>query len=90
MSRAFVKEDDGELAIFRDEEAYDKKKYRWLRLQEKKLNFLLNDPKGKAIESSKRDKWIAETELAINAARAELGIPDGDAASGKKADHPSE
>ncbi len=73
VSRAFVKEDDGELTSFRDEEAHDKKKLEWLRLQEKKLDFLLNDPKGQAIESAKRKKWIAQAELAIKEARAELG-----------------
>lgn len=65
MSRAFVKEDDGDLASFRDEEAHDKKRIEWLRLQEKKLDFLLNDPKGRAIDSGKREKWIAETKLAL-------------------------
>lgn len=72
MSRAFVKDDDGEFSSFRDEEAHDRKKFEWLRLQEKKLDYLLNDPKGKAIESSKRDKWIAEAELAIQEAKAEF------------------
>lgn len=72
MSRAFVKEDDGELSSFRDDEAHDKKKLEWLRLQEKKLDFLLNDPKGLAIESAKREKWIAEAELAIKEAKLEL------------------
>ena len=73
MSRAFVKEDDGELSSFRDEEAHDKKKIEWLKLQEKKLDFLLNDPKGQAIESEKRRRWIAEAELAIKEAKIELG-----------------
>ena len=73
MSRAFVKEDDGELSSFRDEEVHDKKKIEWLKLQEKKLDFLLNDPKGQAIESAKRNKWIAEAELAIKEAKAEFG-----------------
>lgn len=71
LSRVFVKEDDGEISSFRDEEVHDKKKFEWLRLQEKKLDYLLNDPKGMAIESSKRNKWIADAELAIQEAKAE-------------------
>lgn len=73
LSRAFVKEDDGELSSFREEEAHDKKKAEWLKLQQKKLDFLLNDPKGQAIESGKRKKWIAEAESAIKEASEELG-----------------
>lgn len=74
MSRAFVKEDDGELASFRDDDAHEKKTLEWLRLQEKKLDMLLNDPKGKAIDPEKRERWISEIEADINKARAELGI----------------
>ena len=74
MSRAFVKEDDEELAGFRYDEIHSKKTLEWLRIQEKKLNFLLNDPKGSAIGAEKRNKWIAETELAIAAAKKELGL----------------
>jgi hypothetical protein len=74
LSRAFVKEDDEELSSFRDDEKHNKKTLEWLRLQEKKLDFLLNDPKGLAIEDQKRSKWIAETETAIETAKAELGL----------------
>lgn len=74
MSRAFVKEDDGELTNLRDDEAYGKKTVEFLRLQEKKLDFLLNDPKGRAIEAGKRDRWIEEVREAISAAKAELGL----------------
>jgi hypothetical protein len=72
LSRAFVKEDDGELTNFWDDEAHHKKLIDWLSLQEKKLDFLLNDPKGRAIEASKRKKWIEDAELAIKAAKKEL------------------
>ena len=74
MSRAFVKEDDGEFTSFRDDEEHSKKTLEWLRLQEKKLDFLLNDPKGKAIETAKRDRWIKEAEDAIATANQELGL----------------
>ena len=33
MSRAFVKEDDGELTSFKADEEYDRKTAEWLRLQ---------------------------------------------------------
>jgi hypothetical protein len=74
LSRAFVKEDNEEVSSFRDDEAHSKKTLEWLRLQEKKLNFLLNDPKGQTIESAKRAKWIEEASLAIKAAREDLGL----------------
>ncbi|MDR3280707.1 MAG: hypothetical protein LBT23_09345 [Synergistaceae bacterium] len=65
MSRAFVKEEDEEFASYREDSSHDKKTLEWLRIQEKKLDFLLNDPKGKAIEPAKRDKWIQEARAAI-------------------------
>ena len=74
MSRAFVKEDDGELTSFRDEESYEKKTLEWLKIQEKKLDFLLNDPKGKAIEPTKREKWISEAQSAIEQAKEILEL----------------
>lgn len=74
MSRAFVKEDDEEISSFRDDEKHSKKALEWLRLQEKKLDFLLNDPKGLAIESRKRAKWIEEAQAAIEAAKKDLGL----------------
>jgi hypothetical protein len=74
LSRAFVKEDDEEISSFRDDEQHSKKALEWLRLQEKKLDFLLNNPKGLAIESKKRAKWISEAEAAIKTAKGELGI----------------
>jgi hypothetical protein len=73
LSRAFVKEDDEEISSFRDDEKHSKKTLEWLRLQEKKLDFLLNDPKGQAIEDQKRARWIEEAEAAIKAAKEELG-----------------
>jgi hypothetical protein len=73
MSRAFVKEADEELAAYRDDSSHSKKALEYLRLQEKKLNFLLNDPKGIEIEPGKREKWIKEAREAINAARVKAG-----------------
>ena len=74
MSRAFVKEDDGELISLRDDDAHEKKTIEWLRLQEKKLDMLLNDPKGKAVEPEKRERWINEIEADIKKTRIELGL----------------
>ena len=74
VSRAFVKENDAEVLSLRDDEEHVKKVTEWLRLQEKKLDFLLNDPKGQAIETAKRDKWIKEAEEAIASTRRELGL----------------
>ncbi|MDR3332404.1 MAG: hypothetical protein LBT08_07235 [Synergistaceae bacterium] len=72
MSRAFTKEDDEETAGFRDDERHSKKTLEWLRLQEKKLDFLRNDPKGAAIDAAKRKKWIEEIEIAIAQTREEM------------------
>ena len=74
MSRAFVKEDDSELTSLRDDERHSKKMVEWMKIQEKKLDFLLNDPKGQAIEASKRARWIDEAKSAIEVARGELGL----------------
>ncbi len=73
VSRAFVKEQDAELTSFRDDEEHVKKMTEWLRLQEKKLDFLLNDPKGQAVAPEKREKWIKESQETIAKAKAELG-----------------
>ena len=69
MSRAFVKETDEELTSYREDLSHDKKTLEWIRIQEKKLDFLLNDPKGLAIESAKRERWIKEAREAIAEAR---------------------
>ncbi|GHV52468.1 hypothetical protein FACS1894216_08670 [Synergistales bacterium] len=74
MSRAFVKEDDAEFANIRDSNARSKETLEWLRIQEKKLDFLLNDPKGQAIDAEKREKWIKDTEQAIKQTKQEMGI----------------
>ena len=71
MSRAFVKEADEELTSYRENSSHDKKTIEWIRIQEKKLHFLLNDPKGLAIEPAKRERWIKEAREAIAEARGE-------------------
>jgi len=69
MSRAFVKEADEETAAYMENSSHDKKTVEWIRIQEKKLDFLMNDPKGLAIEPAKRERWIKEAREAIAAAR---------------------
>jgi len=75
MSRAFVHEAGEELAAYRENSSHDKKTLEWIKIQEKKLDFLLNDPKGLAIEPAKREKWIREAEEAVAAARGEIKNP---------------
>jgi hypothetical protein len=65
MSRAFVKETDEELASYREDSSYDKKTLEWLKIQEKKLDFLKNDPKALKIEPAKRERWMREIEEAL-------------------------
>ncbi|MDR1579774.1 MAG: hypothetical protein LBS35_05410 [Synergistaceae bacterium] len=65
MSRAFVKETDEELVSYREDSSYDKKTLEWLKIQEKKLDFLKNDPKALAIEPAKRERWTREIEEAL-------------------------
>jgi hypothetical protein len=65
MSRAFVKEADEDLASYREDSSYDKKTLEWLKIQEKKLDFLKNDPKALEIEPAKRELWMREIEEAL-------------------------
>jgi hypothetical protein len=75
MSRAFVKEADEELASYREDSSHDKKTLEWIRIQEKKLDFLLHDPKGLAIEPAKREKWIKETRDSLATAQRQIKSP---------------
>ena len=72
MSRAFVKEDDPEQASYMDDEKHRKKLVEWLRIQEKKLDYLLNDPKAVEIEREKREKWIDSTRADIEKTKEQL------------------
>ena len=76
MSRAFVKEDDGErgnlICDIQDREA----KVEWLRIPEEKLDPLLNDPKSKKIKPETLERWIKETREDIEKTRNELGYRD--------------
>lgn len=76
MSRAFVKEDDGERGNLVSDIQHRESKVEWLRIQEKKLDTLLNDPKSKKIKPETLERWIKETREDIEKTRNELGYRD--------------
>ena len=76
MSRAFVKEDDGERGNLISDIQHRESRIEWLRIQEKKLDTLLNDPKSKKIKPETLERWIKETREDIEKTRNELGYRD--------------
>ena len=76
MSRAFVKEDDGERGSLVSDILHREAKIEWLRIQEKKLDILLNDPKSKKIKTETLERWIKETREDIEKTRNELGYEE--------------
>jgi len=76
MSRAFVKEDDGERGNLISDIQHRESKIEWLSIQEKKLETLLNDQKSKNIKHETLERWIKETRENIDKTRNELGYPD--------------
>jgi hypothetical protein len=76
MSRAFVKEDDGERGNLISDIQHRESKIEWLRIQEKKLETLLNNPKSKKIKPETLERWIKETRDDIEKTKNELGYPD--------------
>ncbi|WP_281678788.1 hypothetical protein [Synergistes jonesii] len=73
MSRAFIKEDDGERGNAVADIQFREAKVEWLKIQEKKLDTLLNDPKSKRIKPETLDRWIKETKADIEKTKKELG-----------------
>lgn len=73
MSRAFIKEDDGERNEAVSKILYRENKIEWLQIQEKKLNTLLNDPKSKKIKPETLTRWIKDTTKDIEKTKKELG-----------------
>lgn len=73
MSRAFVKEDDGERGNAVADIQYREGRVEWLKIQEKKLDTLLNDPKSKKIKPELLERWIKQTTEDIEKTRKELG-----------------
>ena len=76
MSRAFVKEDDGERGSLVSDILHREAKIEWLRIQEKKLDTLINDPKSKKIKTETLERWIKETREDIEKTRNELGYEE--------------
>jgi len=76
VSRAFVKEDDGERGSLVSDILHREAKIEWLRIQEKKLDTLLNDPKSKKIKTETLERWIKETREDIEKTRNELGYEE--------------
>ncbi len=76
MSRAFVKEDDGEQANLISEIQHREARVEWLGIQEKKLEKLLNDPKSKKIKPETLERWIKETKEDIEKTKEELGYTE--------------
>ena len=76
MSRAFVKEDDGERGNLVSDIQHRELKIEWLKIQEKKLETLLNDPKSKKIKPETLERWKKETREEIEKTRKELAVPD--------------
>lgn len=76
MSRAFVKEDDGELGNVVSDLRHREKRVEWLRIQEKKLDKLLNDPVSSKVKPETLERWIVDTREDIEKTRRELGYID--------------
>lgn len=76
MSRAFIKEDDGERGDMVSALEYREKRIEWLKIQEKKLVKLLNDPASGNIKPETRKRWIGETRKDIEKTRRELGYDE--------------
>ena len=76
MSRAFVKEDDGEQGNLISEIQHREGKIEWLKIQETKLEKLISDPKSKKIKPETLERWIRETREDIKKTKDELGYTD--------------
>lgn len=73
MSRAFIKEDDGERGNAVSDYQYREAKVEWLSIQQKKLEKLKNGPKPQKIKPEVLERWIRETEADIEKTKKELG-----------------
>ena len=73
MSRAFVKEDDGEGGNAVSDIQFREGKVEWLKIQEKKLETLKSDPKSKKLKPEILERWIKDTEEDIAKTKKELG-----------------
>lgn len=76
MSRAFIKEDDGERGNAAADYQFREAKVDWLKIQEKKLETLKNTPPTARVPQEKIDRWIKQTEEDIVKTRRELGYTE--------------
>ena len=76
MSRAFIKEDDGERSNAVADYQFREAKVEWLKIQEKKLETLRSGPKSDKIKPEVLSRWIRETAADIAKTRKELGYDD--------------
>ena len=76
MSRAFVKEDDGERGNAVSDIQRREGMVEWLKIQEKKLERLLASPKNGKVSEEVLQKWICDTRADIEKTRRELGYTD--------------
>jgi hypothetical protein len=83
LSRAFVKEEDEEHLNKMFDVKRIEEKTEWLKIQEKKLDTLLNDPKSKAVKAETLNRWIRETKADIEKTKKELAKLEKE--QGKKA-----
>lgn len=74
MSRAFVREDDGDRSEALSELKHQKNKAEWLKIQEKKLEKLLDPTINKKINKKVLERWIKETSEDIKKTKKELRI----------------
>ncbi|MEG1641819.1 MAG: hypothetical protein RR272_01780 [Synergistaceae bacterium] len=74
MSRAFIKEDDAETQDAVDNIQFRENKIEWLKIQENKLQRLLEESKMVSLDKqSLFDKWIVDIKEDIERTKRELG-----------------
>ena len=73
MSRAFIKEDDGERGNAVADYQFREAKIEWLAIQKKKLETLKTDQKSAKIKPETLARWIKQTEDDIEKTERELG-----------------
>ena len=73
MSRAFVKEDDGEVSDFLSNERDRENKIEWLKIQEAKLERLIAEADKNTSKKAMIEKWIRDITEDIEKTKKELG-----------------
>lgn len=73
MSRAFVKEDDGEVVDFLSDERDRENKIEWLKIQETKLERLIAEADKNTSKKAMLEKWIRDITEDIEKTKKLLG-----------------